>query len=207
MAPTSPHMHDTTDNYQMSHNKHRKQTYYQVSNTQYYRWANCVMTTALPFFQNTGVQFITNTTDLSSQASEIPPLDYMNSKYPHTTNKTSTRQMLLYQQPTYRNTLNIYINVLSPQQPEHGSRQRKRATSKHGPASLSMASNTSYPNWKQQRLGISTNKEKTYNQRNYTTMTRIPCTHHPHSKRASTPMLYMPPPSATMNQWENYILT
>ena len=26
-----------------------------VSNTHYYRWANCVMTTALPFFQNTSV--------------------------------------------------------------------------------------------------------------------------------------------------------
>ena len=123
MAPTSQHMHDITYNYKMSRNKPRKLTYCRVSNTRYYLWANCVTMTALPFFQNTSAQFTTNTTNLSSRASEITPLDYTHNIYPHTTNKISTRQMPHYQQPTYRNTLNIFINVLSPQQPGHGSRQ------------------------------------------------------------------------------------
>ena len=56
------------------------------------------MTTALPHFPNTRVQFMTNTTNLSSPASEIPTPDYMNSKYPHTKNEKSTSQMQLYQQ-------------------------------------------------------------------------------------------------------------
>ena len=50
MVPTSQHMHDTTYNYKMSHNKPQKLTYYRVSNTCYYLWANCVTMTALPFF-------------------------------------------------------------------------------------------------------------------------------------------------------------
>ena len=122
MAPTSQHMHNITYNYKLSHNKPQKPTYYQVSNTHYYLWANCVMMTAPPFFQNTSAQSSTNTTNLSSHASETTPPDYTNNIYPHTTTKTPTRQMPHYQEPTYMNTLNIFINVLSPQQPGHGSR-------------------------------------------------------------------------------------
>ena len=65
---------------------------------------------------------MTNTTNWSSPAFEIPSPDYMNSKYPNTTNDKSTSQMQLYQQQTYRNILDIYINVPFPQQPKHGPR-------------------------------------------------------------------------------------
>ena len=148
----------------MSCNKPWKWTYSQVSNTRYYQWDNCAMMTVLPFFQNIIVQYTTKTTNLSSQASEITPQDYTNNICLHTTIKSSTRQMQHYQQPTYRNTSNIFTNVLSPQQPEHGSKLLKRATSKHGLVSPSRRSNATYQNQKPQHLDIWTNKEKTYNQ-------------------------------------------
>ena len=115
------------------------------------------MMTALPFFPNTNAQYTTKTTNQSSQASEITPQDYMNNISLHPI-KTP------YQQLTYRNTSNIFTNVLSPQPPEHGSKLLKRATSKHGPVSLSRLSNDTYQNQKPQHLDIWTNKEKTYNQ-------------------------------------------
>ena len=81
-------------------------------------------------------------------------------------NKNDHQENATYQQPTYRNISNIFTNVLSPQQPEHGSKLLKRATSKHGPVSPSRQSNTTYQNQKPPRLGIWINKEKTHNQQN-----------------------------------------
>ena len=114
----------------------------------YYLWDNYVMMTAPPFFPNIIAQYTTKTTNQSSQASEITPQDYMNNIFPHQTKTLSTRQMPPYQQPTYRNTPNIFTNVLSLQPPEHGSKLLKRATSKHGPVSLSTLSNDTYQNQK-----------------------------------------------------------
>ena len=150
----------------MSRDKPLKPTYSQVSNTRYYQWDNCVMMTVPPFFQNTIAQYTTKTTNLSSRASKITLPDYTNNICLHTTTKTSTRQMPHYQQPIYRNTSTIFTNVLSPQQPEHGSKLLKRATSKHGLVSPSRQSNATYQNQKPQLLDIWTNKEKTYNQPN-----------------------------------------
>ena len=150
----------------MSCNKPQKPTYSQVSNTRYYQWDNCVMMTALPFVRNTIAQYTTKTTKLSSRASEITPPDYMNNIFIHTTIKMTTRRMPHYQKPTYRNISNIFTNVLSPQQPEHGSKLLKRATSKHGPVSLSRQSNATYQNQKPPRFDIWINKEKTHNQQN-----------------------------------------
>ena len=96
----------------------------------------------------------------------------MNNIFLHPTKTPSTRQMPPYQQPTYRNTSNIFTNVLSPQPPEHGSKLLKRATSKHGPVSPSRLSNDTYQNQKPQHLDIWTNKEKTFNQRNKARMTK-----------------------------------
>ena len=115
-------------------------------------------------FPNTIAQYTTKTTNQSSQASKITPQDYTNKIFLHTTITPSTRQMSLCQQPTYKNTSNIFTNVLSPQLPEHGSKLLKRATSKHGLVSLSRLSNDTYRNQKQPHLDIWTNKEKTYNQ-------------------------------------------
>ena len=207
MAPISQPMHDITYNYKTSRDKPWEPTYSQVSNTHYYQWDNCAMMTVLPFSQNINAQYTTKTTNQSSQASEITPQDYTNNICLHTTITTSTRQMPHYQQPTYRNTSNIFTNVLSPQLPGHDSKLLKRATSKHGLESPSRPSNDTYQNQKPQCLDIWTNKEKIYNQQNKARMTKTQCTHHPHSKRDSAHMLYMPLPSATMNQLANYTPT
>ena len=111
-------------------------------------------------FPNIIAQYTTKATSQSSQASEITPQDYMNNIFLHPTKSPSTRQMPPYKQPTYRNTSNIFTNVLSPHPPEHGSKLLKRATSKHCPVSLSRLSNNTYQNQKPQHLDIWTNKEK-----------------------------------------------
>ena len=160
MVPTSQHMLDIIYNYKMSRNKPQKMTYSQVSNTRFYQWDNCVMMTALPFVLKTVAKYTTKTTNQSSQASEIRPQDYTNKLFLHTTITPSTRDMPPHEQPTYKNTTNIFTNVVSPQPPEHGSKLLKRATSNRGPVLLSRLSNDTYQNQKQPQLDIWTNKEK-----------------------------------------------
>ena len=121
-ANITAHAHYNLKLQTVSH-KPQKLTYYRVSNTCYSPWANCVTMTALPSSQNKSAPSTINKTNLSSPSSATIPRDYTSSISPGPTTKTSARQTTRYQQPTSKNISNIFINVPSPQHPEHGSRR------------------------------------------------------------------------------------